>query len=186
MRDFYISVDIETNGPTPGDYSMIAIGAVSVSDMQHSFSAYMLPIHTSWDEEAVSISGITRDWLMVHGEEPGSVMARFATWVRCITPHDARPVFVGFNASFDWMFVHWYMIHFLNTNPFGHSALDIKAYAMGALCLSSWKHTSLTQLPKELISERKLTHDALEDARVQAKIFSRIFYARDSLIPFDM
>ena len=40
-------------------------------------------------------------------------------------------MFVGFNAPFDWMFVNEYFHRHLGRNPFGHVAVDIKAYAMG-------------------------------------------------------
>ena len=41
-------------------------------------------------------------------------------------------VFVGFNAPFDWSFVNYYFHRFLGHNPFGFTAVDIKAYYMGA------------------------------------------------------
>ncbi len=175
MRDFYISVDIETHGPIPGEYSIIAIGAVAVSDPSKSFSAFLRPISDSWDTLAAAVSGIQQDWLMQHGEEAAVAIARFVEWVVTVTPTCARPVFIGFNASFDWMFIYWYCQYFLQTNPFGYSALDIKAYAMGALRIRSWKQTSMQYLPKEIVHKRRLTHDALDDAKKQANIFSALY-----------
>ena len=58
-------------------------------------------------------------------------MTRFAAWLESVTPPGARPVFVAFNAPFDWMFVNDYFHRFLGQNPFGHNALDMKAYYMG-------------------------------------------------------
>ena len=58
-------------------------------------------------------------------------MADFAAWVERVTPEGSLPVFVGFNAPFDWMFVNEYFHRHLGRNPFGHVAVDIKAYAMG-------------------------------------------------------
>lgn len=43
-----------------------------------------------------------------------------------------QPVFVGFNAGFDWSFVNWYFLRFLGENPFGFAPLDIKSYYMGS------------------------------------------------------
>jgi len=39
-----------------------------------------------------------------------------------------KPVFVGFNACYDWQFVNWYLEHFTGGNPFGFAGLDIKSF----------------------------------------------------------
>jgi hypothetical protein len=44
-----------------------------------------------------------------------------------------RPVFVGYPAAFDFMFVYWYLIRFAGESLFPQSALDIKTYAMALL-----------------------------------------------------
>ena len=44
----YISVDVETAGPTPGDYAMISIGACLVDEPQRGFYVELKP-----DREAV-------------------------------------------------------------------------------------------------------------------------------------
>jgi hypothetical protein len=53
---------------------------------------------------------------------------------------DGRPVFVGFNAAFDWSFVNYYFQRYLGENPFGFAALDIKSLYMGATGCA-WEET---------------------------------------------
>jgi hypothetical protein len=68
------------------------------------------------------------------------------------------------------MFVDTYFQRYIGRNPFGHSALDIKAYAMG-LTGSSWAETSMRMLAPKYLDGRPLTHHALGDARQQAELF---------------
>jgi hypothetical protein len=58
----YIMVDIESDGPIPGDYSMISFGAVLVDEnLNKSFYGKLKPISEKWIPEALAVSGHTRD-----------------------------------------------------------------------------------------------------------------------------
>ena len=81
-----------------------------------------------------------------------------------------RPIFVAFNAPFDWMFINIYFHRYLGHNPFGYSALDIKAYYMG-LCQISWSDTSFRKIAAVYGEKDHLNHNALEDAVDQARLF---------------
>ena len=72
-------------------------------------------------------------------------MSMFEDWVQTRSPAGHRPVFVAFNAAFDWMFIADYFERHLGRNPFGYSALDIKAFAMGS-GNTSWAATSMDVL----------------------------------------
>jgi hypothetical protein len=63
-------------------------------------------------------------------EDPTVAMVRYKAWLDELP---GRPVFVGYPAAFDFMFVYWYLIRFAGSSPFSHSALDIKTYAMAVL-----------------------------------------------------
>lgn len=53
-------VDVESNGPIPGDYSMIAIGAVIVDkNLDKTFLRYIQPISEQYIPEALAVSGFT-------------------------------------------------------------------------------------------------------------------------------
>ncbi len=88
-------------------------------------------------------------------------------------PTDSLPVFVGFNAPFDWMFIDDYFQRLLGRNPFGHTAIDIKSYGLGVLG-GTWSQTSMRHLSPRFLDGRKLAHNALGDAQDQAELFRAI------------
>jgi DNA polymerase III epsilon subunit-like protein len=178
--ELFISVDIETDGPIPGPYSMLATGAVVVDGIfKTEFYAEMKPISTKFDPEALAVSGLDRKRLIKEGADPKQAMGQFDRWVSQVcAPTNAKPVFVGFAAPFDWIFNHWYFVNFLGRDPFGFTGLDIKAYYMGARKVPRWSDTSKSKLPDEFKFD--LGHNALEDAREQAKSFWRMLQANRS------
>jgi ribonuclease T len=123
--------------------------------------------------EALEITGLSMATLAEAGKPPAEALADFEAWVYAVVPETARPIFVALNAPFDWMFIDDYFHRFLNHNPFGHSALDIKAFYMG-LAAVSWAQTSMEYLSARYLHGRALTHNALQDARDQGKIFAQI------------
>jgi len=173
MREFLISVDVETAGPNPSDYSMLSIGACLVDDPQQGFYVELKPINQSITDEALSIGGLTIEHLEANGVDPAEAMAQFEEWINSVAPSTHKPVFVGFNAAFDWMFVCDYFQRFLGRNPFGHSALDIKSYFLG-MAGGSWAETSLRFLSPHYLDGRTLSHNALGDAQDQAVLFTAI------------
>lgn len=174
-RELYVSVDVETSGPIPGDYSLLSIGASVVGNTAQNFYVELVPLNDNATAEAMQMCNLSLSELRHRGTEPRAAMGRFAEWVEGIAD-GALVIFVGFNAPFDWSFINYYFIKFcgLDQNPFGHSALDIKSYYMGAY-RTTWKETSMKRLPHELHSpDRPLAHNALEDAVQQAEIFERL------------
>jgi hypothetical protein len=181
--DVLFSVDVECDGPVPGPYSMISIGACVAGTFDGhryhprdpeaaTFYAELAPISESWVPEALAVSGLDRDELVRAGEHPRGAMQRFFTWVMR-EGANGTPVFCAYPLGFDWMFAYWYMERFA-TSPFGHSrALDIKTlYAAKAdvPIAESFKG----KMPRELRSRREHTHNALDDAMEQADLLSNI------------
>ncbi len=173
-KEVLISVDIEADGPIPGDYSMISLGACLVEDPNIGFYKELKPISHKYDQGALSVSGLDRHALVTKGADARQTMKDFADWLMGVCDNEGRPVFVAFNATFDWMFVHWYFIHFLGRDPFGISGWDIKAYYAGLMKKLLWSETAKQKLEKKFLSAKPHTHNALDDAREQAEIFSRL------------
>ena len=172
-RDVLVSVDVETSGPAPGRYSLLAIGACLVDNPGHSFYVELQPIGEGVTPEAMAVHSLDLEKLKRDGLPPAEAMSRFEAWLQSETPAQALPVFVGFNAAFDWMFVADYFDRFLGRNPFGHTALDIKAYFMG-LTGGAWRDTTKSALTTRYPDHPHLTHNALQDALDQAALFRRI------------
>lgn len=170
----FISVDVETAGPTPGDYAMISIGACPVDEPDRGFYIELKPDRDAVIDSALAVSGLSMETLATDGVDPRDAMADFAQWIRDVVPPQThRPVFVGFNAVFDWMFVNEYFVRYGIENPFGHGGLDIKSYYVGMMG-STWEETSMRHLSPKYLSGRPLSHNALGDARDQAELFRRI------------
>ena len=155
----YIMVDIEADGPIPGDYSMISLGAVVVDDtLDRTFFGELRPISDEWVPEALAVSELTREQTLAF-DEPADVMRRFADWLS--DESRGRPRFISDNNGFDWMFVCWYFHHFLGKNPFGHSSANLGSLYKGLVkdCFQNFKHLRRT----------KHTHHPVDDAKGNAE-----------------
>lgn len=176
----YISVDIEAAGPSPSEYAMLSIGAcvidpssIDAPDTEPGFYVELQPDREGVLDSAMAVGGFTLDGLRASGTAPAAAMQQFADWIDAVTPAGHRPVMVGFNAVFDWMFVADYFHRYLGRNPFGHSALDIKAFYLGVTG-SSWVGTSMNFVAERYGLSITLTHNALDDARDQAALFRAV------------
>ncbi len=172
-----ISVDIEAAGPSPSNYAMLSIGACVIDRLAtpapDHFYAELKPDREGVLDSAMSVGGFTLDGLRASGTDPKTAMQAFADWIDSVTPDGHRAVMVGFNAPFDWMFVADYFDRYLGRNPFGHSALDIKAFYMGVTGLP-WAETSMVHVAEHYRVTVDLTHNALDDARDQAALFRSV------------
>jgi DNA polymerase III epsilon subunit-like protein len=169
----YISVDCETAGPVPSQYALLSIGACLVDDPECGFYIEVIPEHDAVTPGALEITGLTLEGLAASGVTPATAMERFAQWIADVTPPGQAPIFVGFNAPFDWLFVADYFHRHLGRNPFGHVALDVKAYYMGKFG-TSFAASSMSKLSPRYLAGVPLTHNALADARDQATLFRAI------------
>ncbi|WP_405603400.1 3'-5' exoribonuclease [Streptomyces sp. NBC_01410] len=180
----YISVDIEADGPIPGPYSMISFGAavagrqdaegyVPEDPEAYTFYRELRPISEDFVPEALAVSGLDRDRLIAEGSEPATALGEFGDWVREVSA-GAQPVMCGYPASYDWTFLYWYLIRFTGASPFGHSGcLDMKTlYATKARL--PLRAVAKGTMPRELLSRRRHTHHALDDAIEQAELFSNL------------
>jgi len=170
--EIYFSVDIEASGPIPGEYSMLSFGACLVQRPTSTFQRRVRPISDKFVPEALEVVGTTLEEATQVGMEPKQAMRDFADWIG-VNAGDHLPVFVGFNASFDWSFINWYFHRYLGRNPFGIGAIDIKAFYMG-LSGCAWQETTSRQLPPQFQPSVPQTHDALQDALAQADIFKKL------------
>lgn len=169
-REVFLSVDVETSGPIPGEYSLLSIGACDVSDPTQTFACELKPTTRNANPKALKVTGLSLERLEREGLDPAVGMQEFRDWIVSTAGPDATPVFVGFNASFDWSFVNYYFHHYLGENPFGFAALDIKSMYMGTTG-SSWSQTRSSKIAEALRPTLKGDHDALHDALYQAELF---------------
>lgn len=159
----FVMVDVETDGPIPGDYSMIAIGAVVVEpELDRKFLRYVRPLEgASFEREALAVGGFTREETLDEPRfgPPLEVMAELAEWIDSLGLKKA--IFIADNNGFDWQFVNWYFHHFLHRNPFGFSSQNLNSIYKGLTrdCFASFKHLRKT----------KHDHNPLNDAMGNAE-----------------
>jgi len=173
VREAYISVDVEAAGPLPPTYSMLSLGAVVVDDPQATFYVEFKPLNDRSVPAAMKVVGRTLQDFARTGRDPKDAMVGFRDWLGSVAKA-ATPVFVGFNATFDWAFVSFYFHQYLGENPFGIGGVDIKSYYMG-LSGGTWEDTRSSRIAAEFKdSSRRHTHNALDDALEQAELFRRM------------
>lgn len=170
----YVSVDVETSGPNPSQYSLLSIGACLVSDPKSAFYVEVKPVDgMQFRPEALAICGLSVEELASRGLPPEEALAHFEDWLHEVVPAGQSPIFVAFNAPFDWMFVCDYFHRYLGRNPFGYAALDIKAFFMGLRGVE-WEETRMQYLLAHYPGSPALTHHALNDAQDQAELFRKM------------
>ena len=155
----YIMVDVESDGPIPGDYSMICFGAVVVEPgLENSFYGQLKPISEKWIPEALKISGFSREETLQF-KDPEAVMRDFLGWIKQVSK--GRLYFISDNNGFDWQFINWYLHHFVSENPFGYSSSNLGSLYKGleADMFKNFKHLRKTQH----------THNPVDDARGNAE-----------------
>lgn len=188
--DAYISVDVETDGPIPGPYSMLALGmaycgsfdgrAMELTPIPNkTFYTEIKPISDLYEYEALHVNGLDRKRLIREGEAPEAAMEAACSWIDEVSG-DNRPIFVAYPASFDWLWVHWYFTRFTRLgSPFGHSGcFDLKT-AIAVKGRMPVSRASKSQLPNALRSDLQHTHNALDDALEQANIFFKLMVMND-------
>jgi DNA polymerase III epsilon subunit-like protein len=155
----YVMVDVESDGPVPGDYSMICFGAVIVREgLDQVFYGQLKPISERWMPDALAVSGFTREDTL-RFDDPKHVMESFAHWIKETTK--SRALFVSDNNGFDWQFINWYFWHFTGGNPFGHSSTNLGSLYKGVVkdTFQNFKHLRTT----------KHTHHPVDDAKGNAE-----------------
>jgi hypothetical protein len=181
--EIYFSIDVETDGPIPGPHSMLSFaadawyqdGKIWKSAGCFSVNLDLLPgasphpdTEDFWKRNEAAYAA-TREGC----RDPREAMANFVVWVDSTSGTRRRPVAVAYPATFDFMFLYWYLIRFAGRSPFGFQALDMKTLAMVALGLL-FKGSSKRNFPRRWFSDEPHTHIALDDAKEQAYTFRKI------------
>lgn len=172
--EIYVSTDIEADGPIPGPHSMLSFGSAAYrpdKTLVRTFTANLetLPGATQDARTMEWWKDFPEAWAACRRgpRPPAQVMAEYLAWLQALP---GRPVFVGWPASWDFMWIYWYLVRFTGQRPFRENALDIRSYAMG-MRKTNFHMTSRSYLPKRWFDVQPHTHVALEDALEQGALF---------------
>ena len=174
MQEIYVSTDVETDGPIPGQHSMLSLGSAAFLADKTLVATFTVNLTTLPDAVA---DPKTTEWWKTQPEAwlacrenqqpPLQAMKEYAAWLKGL---GGAPVFVAYPAAFDFMFVCWYLHRFAGENPFGWSALDIKTFAM-AIQKTNFSDISKRNMPRHWFDQLPYTHKALDDAISQGALF---------------
>lgn len=174
QSEIYVSTDIEADGPIPGPHSMLSFASVAYGPGRTPVGTYTANLQTL---PGASTHPLTMEWWRSYPQAwaasrsapraPEEVMPEYAAWVAALP---GRAVFVGWPASWDFMWIYWYLIRFAGARPFRENALDVRSYAMG-MRKTDFRMTSRTYLPRRWFSDMPHTHVALDDALEQGAVF---------------
>jgi hypothetical protein len=175
--EIYVSTDIEADGPIPGPHSMLSFASAAYTANKRLVGTFSVNLETLPDANAHPDTKAWWDrnpeaWTACRHDchEPKQAMEDYVRWLKQLP---GKPIFVGYPAAYDFMFVYWYLIHFTGESPFSHSALDIKTYAMAVL-KTEFRETSKRKMPKHWFDALPHTHIALDDAIEQGALFCNI------------
>jgi hypothetical protein len=173
-EEIYVSTDIEADGPIPGPNSMLSFGSAAYradKALVGTFSRNLetLPGATPDPKTAAWWKTEPEAWAACRKDpvSPHDAMRDYVVWLRALP---GKPVFVGYPAAYDFMFVYWYLMRFVGESPFSHSALDIKTLAMSILGTDFFEATK-KRMPRHWFDPAPHTHVALDDAVEQGALF---------------
>jgi hypothetical protein len=183
-REVYFSLDVETDGPSPGEFSMLSLGCVAFDwggNELSSFTDNLTRLHMHGDPDTMAWWRTQPDaWEAAtkDPELPSIVMSNFVEWVERTSNlgpgSSGKPVALAYPAGFDWTFVYWYLRKFAGRSPFGFQCLDLKSFAAAKLG-TPFRNTSKKTMPREWFKGLPAhTHKAVDDAREQGLLFFRM------------
>jgi hypothetical protein len=174
MVEIYVSTDIETDGPVPDLNSMLSFGSAAFLPDKTLLGTFSANLETL---DGASSNPETLAWWETNPEAweacrkdprpPALVMPQYVSWLKDLP---GAPVFVGYPAAFDFMFITYYLYRFAGESPFSYFALDIKSYAM-ALMKTQFQAVVKSQMPQRWFDDLPYTHVALDDAISQGALF---------------
>ena len=179
MTTIYFSTDIETDGAIPGKYSMLSFGSAAFNPDGKLLDTYSANLKTL---PGASQDPSTMEWWKTqpvaweahraNTRTPEEVMPEYVRWVKSVSIRGEKvsPVFVGYPAGFDFLFMYWYLIAFAGESPFSFSALDIKSAAM-VLLNTDYRSATKRNFPRRWFGKSRHTHVAIDDAIEQGEMW---------------
>jgi len=185
LKKIYAHFDIEADGPSPNKNNMISIGVVFTDDKEgHELDSFLgdlaiLPGHIEdsatleefWSKHSQEYSRIK------NAQQPAKdVMITLSNKIASFG-ENINIRWVANPAAYDWQWLKYYCEEFKNDLAFdpGYSAFCMSALTHIFRRLKNITNEEFEAL-KEQWTEQKdgLTHNSLEDARYQAKVYHQI------------
>ncbi len=183
----YFVTDIECDGPSPLNNSMLSFATVVVREdgkLCGEFEAVLKPRADKQPDERTMQFWKTQPeaWLTAtsNPEPPGEVMGRFVDWVE---GYSGKRSFAARPVAFDGIWMDHYLRSFtdsylLDVPSWGRSiftagALDIGSYISGIFGRTD-PHKVDIKIPKSWLGGHEHSHRAIDDARGYASLLSKL------------
>jgi hypothetical protein len=181
MDEIYVATDIETDGPSPGQYSMLSLASVAFRLDKSIIGTFernleLLPGARQCPRTMEFWKNQPEAWAACRSNlvPPAKAMAEYSQWLAGLP---GKPVIVAHPVGFDFTFVHWYLHEFTGGSPLFPAALDLASYAMAVLN-RPFTESHRPFMPKEWIDpDLPHTHKAIDDAMGHAMLFCNMFAA---------
>jgi hypothetical protein len=156
--EIYVSTDIEADGPIPGAHSMLSLASAAYRADKTVISTFTINLETLTGAvpDARTMAwwqGFPEAWAACRRDTrlPDAAMREYAEWLKTLP---GRLVFLGFPASWDFMWVYWYLVRFTGERPFREHAMT---------CVLRHGHArpvfgSRAHLPATLVRRQPRTH----------------------------
>lgn len=181
-KEVYISCDVEANGPIPGEFSMLNLGACSFKitnsnplEPISTFSINIKPLpNAKEDPDTMKFWAKYPDiWNEINKNQtdPLEAMNKFREW---IDKQPGKPAFVGYPGGWDFMYIYWYLIKFGGHSPFSFRTLGIGTMAFTML-KTPFRWTVKKVMPKHWFEDSpKHDHTGLTDSIGQGIQFMKM------------
>lgn len=175
-NELLISLDLEADGPIPGDYSLLSLGTSLIDFPKETFYIEFQPISEKFDAEALAVCGLDREALKVIGVPAREAMETLERWVnRMLAKYHRDKAVLVILSTWDMMYVDWYSVHFLGRRFVGFTAIDLKSYFMGKHGIELFAKTGRKEMLKYYPVDTPHTHRADDDALEQGEIARQMF-----------
>ena len=182
-NEIYVSIDIETDGPIPGQNSMLSIGNAAFNQAGKLIDTWEVNLETLpgavmdpttktefWDKNPKAWAACRKEL-----RSPEQAMNDYVNWLKRLEKnHHGKVVAVCAPSGFDFTFVYWYLMKFAGRSPFSFSCIDMKTFAM-SLLNTTYRSSGKRSYPKDWFDDKaKHTHVAIDDAIEQGQIFMKM------------
>ncbi len=189
MTSVFGHFDIEADGPTPATSNMINIGIVFTDESGKTLSEICVdlqprigypgdPDTLKWWAHPDRIGEYQR--IIAEGKNPIHAMESINTVILDVLAktNATKIVWVARPAAYDWMFLkcYWdiYRLHNPNAHDIGFSATCLSSIREVWKMFSGLKRNEIDEYFKQWTKTLIMTHNGLDDARYQARIYHGI------------
>jgi hypothetical protein len=176
--EIYCMTDVEADGRVPGLSNMLSF-ATAAFDLEKNlvgtFEANLDLLPDAKPEEdtmdfwnSSKENQLAYQTTRINTQSPLAAMTAYAQFLRGLP---GQPIFVGYPAVYDFKWIDYYCVRFLDKNPFSFSrAVDVKSYAW-AIMGRHFQSCSKRSMPKRWFDDLPHTHIAIDDAIEQGAMF---------------